>query len=271
MIATRTASSAAPHAPGFTATLRSEWAKLLAWPSNRVLIAVTLALTVGVTTLMGLFGDTAALAREQAQGEYSVIFFGATFGVWTFSALAANVVAGEYRQGSIVWTLTATPRRWRVLAAKLLIVGTLAVLTGLVVSLVGFHLTQAVLQGAGYDGLRLADPGLLRAVLVYIPVSMAVQSLMTASTAVVLRSAPGAFFAVAGLGLLPIAVAPFLGGWWGENIPRYMTGAAAESVAGIAVPHTPGYLPTVPAAVVIALWLILFIGVAMAVFHRRDA
>lgn len=271
MTATQSAPSTPLRRPGFAATLRSEWAKFLAWPSNRVLILVTLALTAGITALTALFGDTAALAREQADGQYNVIFFGSSAGVWTFSALAANAVAGEYRQGSIAWTLTATPRRLRVLTAKLLIIGTVAFLSGLVVSLLGFHVTQTMLANAGHDTLLLSAPGMLRAVLVYIPASMAVQSLMTACMAVVLRSAPGAFFTVLVLGILPISLAPYLGDWWGETIPRHMTGAATESLAGIAIPGTPGYLPTLPAAVVIVVWLTLFIGVAMAVFQRRDA
>ncbi|MDA2806252.1 ABC transporter permease subunit [Nocardiopsis suaedae] len=258
-------------APGFGAALRSEWAKFLALPSNRAIIAATVFLTVGITALTGLFGDTGAIAREQADGRYSVIFFGASFGVWTFSALAANVVAAEYRTGAIAWTLTATPRRARVLGAKFLVVGAAAPASGLVIALANFWVTQTVLARAGEDVLTLAEPGMLRAVLVYIPVGMAVQSLLTAAAAAVLRSGPAAFVSVLLLGLLPIAVAPVLGGWWGENIPRYMTGAATESLAGIAVPGTPGFLPTLPAALVVLGWTALFLAVATAVFERRDA
>lgn len=258
-------------APGIAATLGSEWVKLWALPENRVIAALAVGLSVGVTVLMSVFGDTAALAREQAAGEYSVAFFGATFGVWTFSALAANVVAAEYRTGAIAWTLTATPRRWRPLAAKLLVLGAAAVLSGLVISLLNFWVTQTALASAGEDTISLADPGMLRAALVFIPLSMTVQALMTASAAVVLRSAPGAFVFVVLFGLLPITISPFLGAWWGETVPRHMAGAATESVAGMAGADTPAYLPALPATVVIAVWLTLFVAVAMTVFTRRDA
>lgn len=267
---TRTRTWADRRPPGFGATLRSEWFRFWALPSNRVILLVTLALTVGVTLLMVVFGDSANLAREQAEGEYSVAFFGAQFGVMAFSALAAAVVASEYR-GPIGYTLTATPRRWRTLAAKLLIIAGLGAAVGVVVSLVNFTVTQTAMDWAGEPTIGLGDPGMLRAALLFVPLGMVVQPLLTACAAVVLRSAPGAFVFVVLLGFLPITLAPFLGLWWGENVPRYMTGAAVESVAGIAVPGTEAYLPTLGALAVIVVWVGAFVGVATAVFSRRDA
>ncbi|PSK99905.1 ABC-2 type transport system permease protein [Murinocardiopsis flavida] len=257
--------------PGFGAALRSEWRKFRALPSNRAIIGAALALTVGITVVMTVFGDTAAMAREQNDGRYAVIFFGATLGVWAFSALAANVVAAEYRQGTIAMTFTATPRRWRPVTAKLVVIAAAAFVAGHVVSLVNFAITQAALGAAGESTVSLSDPGMLRAALVYIPLSMVVQSLLTACAAVVLRTAPGAFAFVVLLGALPVVGAQFLGRWWGETIPRHMAGAAAESVAGIAVPGTPGYLPTMAAGLVIVVWLAVFVAIALTVSARRDA
>ncbi|MFC3998938.1 hypothetical protein ACFOVU_23655 [Nocardiopsis sediminis] len=265
--------AAAPEArpPGFGSALRSEWRKFRAVPSNRAILAVTAAMTVGVTVLMCVLGDTAALAREQAQGEYSVVFFGSYFGIWGAAALAANVVAAEYRCGMIGHTLTATPRRWRVLGAKLLVIAVVAFGSGLAISLIGFGITQGALASAGEQALDLAAPGMLRAVLLFIPVSMLAQSMLTACTAVLVRSAPAAVVLVALLGALPVLISRFLGPWWGENVPRYMTGAAAESVSGVATPGTPGYLPALPAVVVIAVWIAVFAAIAFARFERRDA
>ncbi|XKK39541.1 hypothetical protein HFP72_00865 [Nocardiopsis sp. ARC36] len=95
--------------PGFAAALRSEWYKFWALPSNRTILVVAVALTLGITLLMAVFGDTAAMAREQEDGRYSVIFFGSTLGVWVLAALAANVVASEHRNGTVALTLAATP------------------------------------------------------------------------------------------------------------------------------------------------------------------
>ncbi|MFC4565301.1 hypothetical protein ACFO4E_25890 [Nocardiopsis mangrovi] len=279
--ASSTATAAAParrapapvrgRPPGFGAALRSEWRKFRALPSNRAILAATAAMTVGITVLMCVFGDTAALAREQAEGEYSVAFFGSYFGIWGFSALAANVVAAEYRCGMISHTLAATPRRWRVLAAKLVIIAVLAFATGVAISFAGFGITQGVLASAGERALDLGAPGMLRAVLLFVPVSMLAQSVLTACTAVLVRSAPAAVVLVIALGTLPVVLARFLDPWWGDTVPRYMAGAAAESVAGLAVPGTPGYLPTLPAVLVIAVWLAVFTAVALTRFARRDA
>lgn len=257
--------------PGAAAALASEWRKLWALPANRGILAAAFGLSVGITLLMVVFGDTAAIGREQDESRYSVVFFGSTLAVWVFCALAANTVASEYRSGAIALTLTATPRRWRVLAAKLVIVATLALLGGLAISFANFAITQVVLMASGGPSINLSDPGALRAVLSYIPVSALSQSLLAACAAVVLRSAPAAVVFTALLGTLPIVGAQFMGSWWGDNVPRYMTGAAAESLAGLAVPGTPGYLPVLPAALVIVVWSAVFTIVAMAVFSRRDA
>ncbi|MBR8740401.1 hypothetical protein [Nocardiopsis sp. MG754419] len=255
--------------PGFGAALGSEWRKFPALPANRVMVLVALLLTAGVSALMVVFGDSAALAREQAEGEYAVVFFGSHFATLAFAALAAHVIASEYR-GLAVYTLTATPRRWRPLVAKLVVVSTVGAAVGLVVSLVSFAITQGVLAMAGEESLSLTAPGMLRAVLVFVPLGTVVQSLLTACAAVVLRSAPGAFVAVLLLGLLPVSLAPFLGPWWGENVPRYMTGAAVESVAGMTVPGSEGHLPTLAAVAVIVVWVCVFVAGAVAVFSRRD-
>lgn len=266
-----TAPATASRPPGFGAALRSEWYKFWALPSNRKILGVAVVLTVGVSALMAVFGDTAAMAREQEDGRYSVIFFGSSFGVWVLCALAANIVASEHRNGAVALTLTATPRRARPLAAKLVIVATLALTCGLAVSLINFGVTQAALAAAGESTVRLTDPGMLRAVLLYIPVSAFAQSLLAACAAVVLRSAPGAFVLVILLSALPVVGAQFIGEWWAQNVPRHMVGAASESVAGIAVPGTEGFLPTLPALLVIAVWTTVFAAVATAVFCRRDA
>lgn len=255
--------------PGFGAVLGSEWRKFLALPANRVMILLALVLTVGVTILMVVLGDSETLAREQAEGEYSVAFFGSYFATMTFAALAAHVVASEYR-GMAAYTLTATPRRWRPLTAKLVVISLVGGTVGLVVSVAGFLITQGFLAAAGEEYLGLDAPDMLRAVLLFVPLGTVVQSLMAACAAVVLRSAPGAFGAILLLGWLPVGLAPFLGTWWGENVPRYMTGAAVESVAGMAVPGSEGYLPALPALAVIVVWVAAFVTMALMVFERRD-
>ncbi|MEU0489756.1 hypothetical protein ABZ249_11030 [Nocardiopsis sp. NPDC006139] len=255
--------------PGFGPVLRSEWRKFLATPANRLVLVLAFVLTVGVTVLMVVFGDSAAIAREQAEGEYAVIFFAGGFGTLAFAGLAGGMVASEFR-GPAVWTLAASPRRWRPLLAKLVIVAALALVVGLAVAQVNFHVSQAALRAAGEPTLSLGAPGMLRATLVYIPLGMAVQAVLTACAAAVLRSAAGAFTAVFLVNLLPVVTAPFLGEWWMESVPRFTYGAATESVAGIAVPGSEGYLPTAAAVLVLVAWAAVFVAVAVAVFERRD-
>ena len=66
--------------------------------------------------------------------------------------VAVTVISGEYSTGMIRLTLTATPRRWRVLAAKGAVVGAAALVTGAV----------AVLASVLAGGLLLGRHGLTR-------------------------------------------------------------------------------------------------------------
>ena len=61
-----------------------------------------------------------------------VTFFGTLFGLIALIALGALFVTAEYRRGMIRTTVTASPRRGRILVAKALVIGVLAFVSGLI-------------------------------------------------------------------------------------------------------------------------------------------
>jgi ABC-2 type transport system permease protein len=256
--------------PGLLLTVAAEWAKLSALRSTRLIVLIAAALTVGITLLVSVFGG-AGLAQAQTDSRYSVIFFSSFFGTWAMAALGAHVVSIEYASGMIVTTLTATPARWRVLTAKMVIVGIFAVTFGTVVSFVNFFVSQAIVAASGGQSLRITDDGMLRAVGLFIGISALTQSLLAAAVAVFTRSAFGAVVLTLLTGALPVLVAPLLGEWWGNRVPRFVPGAAVESVAGVATPGSAGYLPLPAAVLVLLLWLGVFIVAAFVAFARRDS
>jgi ABC-2 type transport system permease protein len=83
--------------------------------------------------------------------------------------LATAAVSGEYSTGMIRLTLTATPRRWLVLAAKTAVVGTATLATGAVAVLASVLAGRLLLDqhgidpAHGYQALSLADGTVLRA------------------------------------------------------------------------------------------------------------
>ncbi len=252
-------------APGFRAVLASEWTKLWAVRSTRVLVAVLLLLTIGLSGLLAFFGSSGDLAAAQEEGEYNVILFSTTLGVWVYAYLGAGVVASEFNGGVGQYTFVATPRRGRVLTAKMTIISGLGIAIGTVVALVNIALTQTALASAGFAPLDLGDPGLWRAALVFVALSMLVQAWLGAAVAALVRNAFGALAIVVLINGIPVALAQFLGEGYRSTVPRLMPGAAVESIAGLSEPGSYGHLPLAAALLVVAAWL----GLAHLLAHRR--
>jgi ABC-2 type transport system permease protein len=268
----RPAVDAAHPVPGFGATVASEWAKLWSVRSTYIQLAVMLVLTVGLSGVMSFFGSSGDLAAAQADGIYNVIFFGSTLGVWVFTYLGASFVATEFTGKVAEYSFVATPRRGRLLAAKMLIIAGVGLGSGLVISLANVVLTQSALASAGYRTLDLSDPGLWRSMLVFIALSMCVQGVLGGLVAVLVRNSFGALAIVAlGINALPITLAQFLGEAYRTTVPRLMPGAAVESAAGLSPPTSDGYLPLGVALLVIALWLAVAAALAYRKLVRSDA
>lgn len=218
---------------------------------------------------MTLIGDSSTLADAQSVSDYAVIFYSSGLTTWAFVYLAANFVAIEFH-GIGQSTFVATARRTRVLAAKLVIIGTGGLVVGLIASVTTTAATQGMLALQGYELLDLTDPGLIRAVVVLVGASMAVQGLIGAAFAVLTRSAVAAVVTTGLISLVPVSMATFLGEWYSEHIPRWLPGAAVESLAGVAAPESYGYLPLPLAATAVIAWLAILLTAAVLRLPRMD-
>src|SRR5207237_8146711 len=81
-----------------------------------------------------------------------------------FSVLGVLAISSEYGTGMIRTSLTAVPRRRRLMAAKTVVYGLLAVVVGVTSTGAAFAVFQGLLTG---DALQagITDPGVLRAVI----------------------------------------------------------------------------------------------------------
>lgn len=252
-----------------TAVRASEWRKLWSLRSTPVILGVVVALTLGISWAIVVFAGVNA-AQAQQDGTYAVIFFGSSLGVWAFAVLAAEFVTTEFR-GAADHTFVATPRRSRVLLAKSLIVAGLGLVVGPVVSVATVVVTQGGLALGGFPTLQLDDPGLWRAVLVYVGLNMAVQRVLAALVAVLVRNAFGAVVVVLMLSALPPSLAESFGPAFTELVPRWIPGAAVESVAGLSQVGSAGYLALPAALLAVAIWIGLFAAVSFPRLDRADA
>ncbi|MGI5215406.1 hypothetical protein [Plantactinospora sp. CA-290183] len=255
--------------PGFEATLRSEWRKLRALRATPIGIALILLVSVGVGVFMTMIGDGSAVADAQAESRYSVIFYSSGLTTWAFVFLAASFVASEF-QGMGESTFVATARRGRVLAVKLALVTVGGLVVGLLASVTSVAATQGVLALRGFEPLDLTNPGLARAIVLLVGASMAVQGLLAGCFAVLVRSSVAAVVITGLITLVPVSLAPFLGEWYSANVPRWLPGAAVESLAGVAAPGSYGYLSWPLATACVIAWVSTLCVIAALRLPRMD-
>lgn len=160
------------------AQLRSELLKLRSTRTSLLLVVSLVALLVLVVALHVLSFDAAALSRERDQRQ--ILGLGTSIGALFASLLGALSITGEFRTGMIRPTFLVTPRRTRVLSAKV----AANALAGAAIGLIAQVLT------AGSEAAGLA----LRGVDIQLSVDDYTQ-LLAGGAAV------GAFFAAIGVGV----------------------------------------------------------------------
>lgn len=270
---TRNRQQAAPT--GFGATLASEWTKMTSVRSTWITIALALILSIGMTALVALVvGFTWDEWTPQDQASFDPITFsfaGWLFGLIVISVLGVNLVASEYGSGMMGLTLTATPKRGRVLAAKMLIVVAVTMVVSVVTMLGMFFAAQLILQSFDMPSVGLFDENVPRAIIGTAMLSPFFP-LIGAAFGFMLRSTAGAITAVLALIWVPEIIGAFLPRWWRENVISLLPGPAADSLTLSHVMDSPSHLDSMPlAALVVFAWMVIFIGGAYLALTRRDA
>jgi ABC-type transport system involved in multi-copper enzyme maturation permease subunit len=101
-----------------TAQLRSELLKQRSTRTNLLLLGWMAGLVILVVALHVLSFSTSSLAQDDNQ--FKILGLGTTIGALFAALLGAMSITGEFRSGTIRPTLLVTPRRTRVIAAKVL-------------------------------------------------------------------------------------------------------------------------------------------------------
>ncbi|UYB43971.1 ABC transporter permease [Streptomyces sp. Je 1-4] len=245
----------------FANLIRSEWVKIRTVGATAWCLLTLTALAVGVAALIAL--------KEQTQVPRSLPVLvnmsqlGLSIGQLAVVVLAATNIGGEYGTGMIRTSLVAVPRRARWLLAKAIVVGALALVTGIVLSVISFAIVYA---SAPADLGTLADPQVIRAVLgvgLYLGV-LAVLSL--AVTTIVRGTAGGIIVMFVLIFVVPFAV--------GSHMGRFLPVGTLPPNAGLAItqvePMLGGLAPWVGFAVLCA-WTVAAMAVALYRLVRRDA
>jgi ABC-2 type transport system permease protein len=235
------------RAPWAGAALHAEWTKARTAGGTWWLLLGVVVTTVAVGAAVA--AATRCPARGCGQDPAKVSLAGIDLGQAVVAILAVLAIGGEYGTGMILLTLTATPRRTTVLAAKA------AVLTGLVltagtISVLGSVLAgRVILPGHGFTLahgdplLSLADGPYLRAAAGSV-LYLALVGLLGLGIATAIRDSAAAIGVVLGvLYLFPVVTAAVSSPHWQrhlEQIAPMSTGLAIQATTGLnALPISP--------------------------------
>jgi hypothetical protein len=180
--------------------------------------------------------------------------------------LGILVVTAEHATGLLQTSAIATPRRHRLLAAKVVVAVGASVVAGQVLVFATFFLGQAVLTGQDVPHARFGDPGVLSAVTAG-GLYLAVIALLAVGLGTLLRATAGALATLVGIVLLVPAFAGAFPAWLRGLLDYWPTlGASAvfKTVPDPDFPHPWLNLAGLGAGVAALL------AVAFAVFRRRD-
>ncbi|MEE1802749.1 MULTISPECIES: hypothetical protein [unclassified Streptomyces] len=257
-----------------TDVLAAEWLKLRTVRSTATVLAVVALAVAGCCLLAryaaGLWDGTDATGRAHLSVTplEPLVMVVAQVSLGVLGALA---ITTEYATGMIRTTVTAVPGRSRVLCAKALIVGAVALATGLAAVFATSYGTLAIV---GDRPIRfLTDPaahttGLLLAQ----SLAVAMTGLLGFGLGALLRSTAGAVVCVVGLLYVVPMFAQALPTPWDRRFNSLMPGALPGELAGAGNAHSVygASLSPVAAAVVMLLYAAVPLGLAAVRTRRQD-
>lgn len=241
-------------------TLRSEWTKALTLRSIQGTLAAALLVPPALALASGLAFDPDSAAAMSFPIE-SHGFETAGFGQPMIILLAALITGSEYVDGQIRTTFTATPRRGRVLAAKLIVIVLFTLLTGLFATGAAVLLKHTAL---GEHGLALGEFTVdMGWNLVGVAVNYALIGLFAASVTILARTFIVTLVVlvplVLGITISLLGVLPYL-----KYLPDLAGIQLLTSYPGV------GLLDPIPGGIVMAAWTALFGVASWLAFRRRD-
>jgi ABC-2 type transport system permease protein len=259
------------RAPDFSDTVRSEWTKMRTLRSTPITLVVIAFIGIGLSALITLavVSNPAHAGADARNHPLRIIQAGWGLCFLAFEVLGVLVVTNEYSSGTIAETLLATPRRLRVLLAKVLVFVLLVFVVGLAISFVNFFVGHAIISAyQPFPNVTLSDNNVLRAVIGQ-GIDAALIGLIGLLLGAILRHTAGAITAsVAVLFVLPLVLMA-LPTSWEQPVEEYwptQAGSQLEQVTRQAHALTAWW-----GTGDLALFVLVLLVIASYLLVKRDA
>ncbi|MFE4971507.1 ABC transporter permease [Kitasatospora sp. NPDC056651] len=271
----------AEPAPRFLDLLAAEWIKLRSLRSTYWVLALASLVAIAVnvnavhTDLLYIDHPPPRMPGRPPYA-YDPLFHGlgsiaGDLMMVAAGSLGAITVFGEYTTGLIRATFAAVPDRRGVIAAKVLLIGGITGLAGLVVSAGSFLAVNAMLASR-HVGLSLADDGCLRAVLGYAAI-VPVCALIGMALGALLRHATASIVSL----VMLLFVLPMMFGGdryrWLKEIGTHLPPATVSrlTINPNSTTTMGKYAPSVlDSWITMGLWAAAAVAVTAVTVRRRD-
>ncbi|HEY1665064.1 MAG TPA: ABC transporter permease [Trebonia sp.] len=253
----------------FGGAVRSELTKIRSVRSTYWTLLVLIVVTIG-------FGALASWGATK--GNHGPFFdptqqslAGLFLGQLVIGVLGVLVITSEYSTGMIRTTLSTMPRRGTLIAAKALVFGLVALVTGLITSFISFFLGQA-LMSSHHINASIGQPHVLRAVIGG-ALFLTACGLLAFGIGLLMRHTAGAISTVVGLLFVLSILINFLPTSWQNHIDKWMPAVAGSSIITTikqAPGNTPMFAPWIGFAIFCGYVAIALIA-GLILFRKRDA
>jgi ABC-type transport system involved in multi-copper enzyme maturation permease subunit len=267
--------------------VRSEFTKIRSVRSTYWTLIVLVLVTVGIGALAGF----AATRNPQGPGfdATQASLGGLYLSQLIIAVLGVLVISAEYSSGMVRTTLTTFPYRGTIIAAKALVFGAVAFVTGLVTCFISFFVGQAimstynpstlpghqhvqVLGGAvRHISASIGDPNVLRAIIggaLFVTVS----GLLAFGIGLLLRHTAGAITTVVGLLFVLTILINLLPSSWLNHVDKWMPAVAGTQIWTTVANHgNPPVFAPWTGFLVFAIYAAVAVIAGSILFRTRDA
>ncbi|HUY43254.1 MAG TPA: ABC transporter permease subunit [Acidimicrobiales bacterium] len=256
--------------PNLASVVHAEWIKFRTVRSSITGVLLTLILTVGlgalITTTIRSNWNTRSELRRAVFDPVSTSLAGTLFAQFAVGVIGALFITAEYSSGSIRTTLAAVPKRFRLVAAKSIVLAAVVVVVAEVACFVTFSIGQSIFSGV-VPSASLSNAGVFRSVL-FAGFYLTLLSLIGLGLGLILKQSAASISVFVSLLMIVPIITLFLPQSWQNDFNRFEPSQLGQAMMS---PSPAAFsFGAWTALVILALYSAGILALGSALLARRD-